>query len=437
MVSVEVVGHPPISTPRQILMNVYWFSINMMWASLFLIIMPYHIQALAGIADKGKLLALVVSMGGIVSILAAPLFRALSDHSFLPGGRRKPWVVIGSLAVMFALAVLSASTKLTTMASLPGWIVAFLMLQIFSNAASAPCGALISAQLSTQRVSAVDWQGLMTMIGIFAGAATGFLIAPLGVPAVFNILIIVVFIGTLLTVFYTSDAVFLPDVPQLVLPEFLQSIYLPFKNKDFTMMFLNRLLIGMGLFTIQEFIFYYMTDAFMAPYTLPILGQVTRKPEGAASVFFVAVFLGAIVASLLAGFFSDASKRKTILYATSLMFGLTCMVFTFTRSFSFSIFMGLIFGIGYGAYDRLAWRMVSDILPSVRNYGKNMGIWHIAVVLPQVIATPIGGFLLDYFQKVGLQKQVHHMGYIVIFVVAVIYFVLGSIVLRKIKGIHG
>ncbi len=251
MVSVEVVRHPPISTPRQILMNVYWFSINMMWASLFLIIMPSHIQALAGIADKGKLLALVVGMGGIVSILAAPLFRALSDHSSLPGGRRKPWVVIGSLAVMFALAVLSASTKLTTMASLPGWILAFLMLQIFSNAASAPCGALISAQPSTQRISPVDWQGLMTMLGIFAGAATGFLIAPLGLPVVFNILIIVVFIGTLLTVLYTSDAVFLPDVPQLVLPEFLKSIYLPFKNnKDFTLMFLNRLLIGMGLFTI-------------------------------------------------------------------------------------------------------------------------------------------------------------------------------------------
>ena len=66
----------------------------------------------------------------------------------------------------------------------------------------------------------------------------------------------------------------------------------------------------------------------------------------------------------------------------------------------------------------------------------NMGIWHIAVVLPQVIATPVGGFLLDYFQKVGLQKHIYHLGYIVIFVVAVIYFILGSIVLRKIKGIY-
>ena len=110
MVSVEVVRHPPISTARQILMNVYWFSINMMWASLFLIIMPYHIQSLAGIADKGKILALVLSMGAIVSILAAPFFRALSDHVYLPGGRRKPWILIGAVAVMIQLWVLSGWT---------------------------------------------------------------------------------------------------------------------------------------------------------------------------------------------------------------------------------------------------------------------------------------------------------------------------------------
>jgi hypothetical protein len=31
-----------------------------------------------------------------------------------------------------------------------------------------------------------------------------------------------------------------------------------------------------------------------------------------------------------------------------------------------------------------------------------MGVWSLALVLPQVIAAPISGYLLDYFQKVTL-----------------------------------
>jgi MFS family permease len=274
------------------------------------------------------------------------------------------------------------------------------------------------------------------MLGIFAGAATGFLIAPLGIAAIFNILIVVILLGGLVTAFGIQETNLTPVMPRFSLGEFLRGLSSPFKNVDFAWVFFNRLLIGMGFFTIQEFILYYMKDAFKSPYTLPILGTVATTPEGAVAFFFPALFLGAIVTSLLAGVLSDRYGRKSIAYAATLVLGIPCMFFTFSHSFPLAIVLGMVFGLGYGAYDSLSWAMASDVLRSPADHGKDMGLWHMAIVLPQVIATPIGGFLLDQSKLVSTAYHREHMGYVIIFVVAVIYFMFSSIFLRQIKGLR-
>jgi len=40
------------------------------------------------------------------------------------------------------------------------------------------------------------------------------------------------------------------------------------------------------------------------------------------------------------------------------------------------------------------------------DYAKDMGVWHVAMVFPQVTATPIAGFLLDNFPRVGKAQNV-------------------------------
>jgi hypothetical protein len=64
-----------------------------------------------------------------------------------------------------------------------------------------------------------------------------------------------------------------------------------------------------------------------------------------------------------------------------------------------------------------------------------MGVWHVAMVLPQVIATPIAGFLLDKFQVVGKAQNIANLGYTVIFLLAVVYFALGTVFVKQIKKV--
>jgi hypothetical protein len=60
----------------------------------------------------------------------------------------------------------------------------------------------------------------------------------------------------------------------------------------------------------------------------------------------------------------------------------------------------------------------------------------VAFTFPQVIATPIAGFMLDKFQAVGSQAGVHNLGYTVIFTLATLYFILGTVLVRRIRKVR-
>jgi hypothetical protein len=58
------------------------------------------------------------------------------------------------------------------------------------------------------------------------------------------------------------------------------------------------------------------------------------------------------------------------------------------------------------------------------------------MTFPQVIATPIAGFLLDHFQVIGVQRGAPHLGYTVIFLLATLYLVFGTVMVRQIRKVR-
>ena len=43
--------------------------------------------------------------------------------------------------------------------------------------------------------------------------------------------------------------------------------------------------------------------------------------------------------------------------------------------------MGIVFGLGYGAYISVDWALATDVLPSMDDYARDMGVWHVALTL--------------------------------------------------------
>lgn len=436
-ISIPATTRPPLSTSRQALLSFFWLATNAQWAAILIVTMPSQIKSAVGNDSKGTALGLALGLGAFISMLAAPAFGALSDRIRLPGGRRKPWVVIGTVGNVIGLVGLAFLLQPGNPASLARWTVAFLFVELFNNVATAPYSALIPDLVPPeQRGSASGWMGLMTVLGTFIGGLMGFFLSLLGgITGIYFLLMGVMLVGMLVTIFGVSEPATY-TVRSFKWDEFLRGLIEPFKHSDFTWVFMTRLLVTMGIFTIQEFLQYYMGDVLGAPFILAGVGKIADRPEEAVSFFLLPLLLGSIFSTLIAGVLSDRHGRKIMVYLSGGLMGAVALMFILFHSFTLAVLMGLIFGLGYGAYESVDWALASDVLPSMDDYAKDMGVWHVAMVLPQVVATPIAGYLLDNFQRIGKAQNLPNLGYTVIFLLAVVYFFFGTVFVKQIKGVR-
>jgi MFS family permease len=107
------------------------------------------------------------------------------------------------------------------------------------------------------------------------------------------------------------------------------------------------------------------------------------------------------------------------------------LIFIVTHSLPLIIAAGAIFGLGYGAYQSVDWALVADVLPSRDDFARDMGAWNIALSLPQVIAPVLGGPLIDYFTRSGQSV----LGYQLLFGMAIVYCLVGTVTVRYIRGV--
>lgn len=426
-----------MSTWQQASLSLYWFAINAHWTAILITLLPLQAELIGGADFKGRTLGQILALGALVSMLVAPLFGAWSDRVRTRWGRRKPFLVAGTIGNVLGLLAL-AFIPSAPQALIP-YIVAFMWIELFNNLASAPYSALIPDMVPLeQRGSASGWMGLMQMLGNFAGGITGLLLGLLGgisgAYIAIAVIMIVGMLGTVLTVQERPP----PSVPPFRWRAFVRGIVEPFRSRDFSWVFWTRLLVTLGTFTVQSFLLFYMKDVVAggaAQYAYTFLGVRLASDAAAATSFFVlALLVGAILSSLAAGTLSDRYGRKLMVYISGGLQALVVIVFVFSSGFAMAVVMGVVFGLGYGAYQAVDWALASDVLPSQEDYARDMGVWHVAFTLPQVLAVPIGGLLLDTFQALGRASGRPNLGYTVIFVIAFVYFVLGTLLVRQVKG---
>ena len=89
----------------------------------------------------------------------------------------------------------------------------------------------------------------------------------------------------------------------------------------------------------------------------------------------------------------------------------------------------LLYAAAYGAYQAVDWALALRVLPSRDAAGKDMGIWHISMVLPQVIGPAGTGWIIS-----GAKEAVSvSFGYTVAFGLAAIWFVLAALFVGRVK----
>jgi MFS family permease len=97
--------------------------------------------------------------------------------------------------------------------------------------------------------------------------------------------------------------------------------------------------------------------------------------------------------------------------------------------------LAVFFGLGYGAFSSVDWALSIDALPSLKEAGKDLGLWSASATIPAIIAPLLGGIILtiaNNFQAVDL-------GYRVIFLVASFFLIIAAISIlfvREKRNVH-
>lgn len=440
---------PPTPTPLrrvtlfdQININVFWIANNFHWQALLAIVIPSMVVKYLGNANKDINLTLVIIWGTLIAVVVNPLVGATSDYVTFRMGRRRPFLIIGiALNVVVLILFAFSPAWFSSTELLVTFIVLFLLLQFTNNFANSPWSAIIVDKVpQSQRGVTSGFYGLFTLLGlIFGSLVAGIIVNKNDALPLYNDEIIRIFflIAIVQIVLVTYTVITVKEIPLAehitfhISTVFKKFLFKPSKYPDFLWVLLARLLVMMGIWGIFYFLQYYFDDVLGGSGVKTIIFGNTFSGEFfSGELFLPAVMLTALPTSLIAGWISDHKGRKILVYLSGAMMTIVCILFIFFQSQYGALIAGAFFGIGYGSYTSVDWALTADVLPPTDEAGKFLGIWSAMGIVPQVIGITIGGITTQLLR--GLPD---HLGYSTLFAVTIVYFTLGTLVIRQVKGV--
>jgi MFS family permease len=339
------------------------------------------VQSLVGPDDAVAALGTVSSAGAVAAFLANPVFGRISDRTTGRFGRRRPWLVTGSLGLTVCLAVIGLAGNLFVIA------VAWFVAQALANAALAALMATVADQVpSVQRGKVSGLLGVMQQVGMLGSAyAAQFLGAHL-----LLLFLVPGLVGFALT---TLFAIVLPDrrlprrPPSEGLRTALKTFWVsPRKHPDFAWAWVSRFMIILASFLFTTYRLLYMQH------------ELALSLADATAVMATGVLLYTIMVALTgqaAGWLSDKLRRRKVFVAAStLLFGVGLILLLQAETIGAFYVGEVVLGAGYGIYMGVDLALVIDVLPNPDDSAKDLGVLNIANAGPQALAPAVGAALI-------------------------------------------
>ncbi len=400
-----------LSAGEHLALAVPWFAYNAQWGALLPIVIPAQIAAFVP-QHKELALGVLMDAGALIALVATPLAGAWSDRA----GDRRAFVGGGAAA---SIAVLVALGLLGGHAPPAAFVGAVLALQLTTNVWAGPYAATIPDRVPhAQRGVASAWMMVMTVLGIVAGsAACGafvqrgmYLAAYTFIAALLGAALIVAFAAV-----YRRDGERAP--PRAAARPFFPPLR---EHRPFYTVLVTRALVTMGIYSVYEFFLYFLGDVVRVP-----------NPIANGSVLLAAAALAGVPGALLAGRASDRIGPLRVVVVASWAMAALAAAFAalvYHPSWTAAIVLALLYGCASCAYQAVDWALAIHVLPAREDAGKDMGIWHVSFVLPQLIAPGITGAVIAACKPVSVA-----FGYAIAFGLAALWFALGAAVVARLR----
>ncbi|MDD5541656.1 MAG: MFS transporter [Acidobacteriia bacterium] len=409
----------PLSPTRQFFLTNFWFAYNFHWSALLVVVVQSQVYLLAPEALRGRALGLVLGGGAILSMLAQPFFGGLSDHSHSRWGRRRPQMTLGIVINLVALYGLFSAAAHGRFIEYVAW---YFLLIIANNAMGSAYTALVPDLVNEDQRGAVSsWIGFMSVLGTIAAARAANRFMGSDQPHVMMWVIVgVVGIFFLMTVFGLKEPPAPPARP-FHLKEMFSSFRFDFRaHPSFGWLCLSRMSILFTFYTVMFFLEYFLRDVVHV-----------ANPERSTGLLLEIASWAALGSAVLAGFLSDRVGRRAIVYFAGTLMAVAALMFAAQHSEIAIRWAAVVFGFGYGAFAAVDWAMVTDVLPGADSYAKDMGIWTVSTIVPQIVSTLLGGWIIDHFNA-----RVPELGYRILHAIVMVVLISGVLIIGKARGLR-
>ncbi len=406
----------PLRAWDYISLNVYWFGLSFLWNSLGPILLPTLVPLLVPDSQKGAALGTLAALGLIVAIAVQPAAGAWSDTRTTRWGRRRPYIVGGTLFDVVFLAAMALATDYVVL------LVAYLLLQFSSNIAHGPYQAYIPELVpGPKRGKASGVARLFEIVGIIVTSlAAGALVGQGQILLAFAAIIFFLLFCMVITALFVSEEPFEGAAPPArESPARRESIWRTlFYSRDFFLWLISRLLILLGGNLVRNYALYFLGDVL----------EVENPPAAVGSLLaIIAVAIALVVYP--AGALSDRWGRKGLSILSGLLGTVGALLLMSATTLTQVLIDGGIIGLSIGIFLSVNWAWATDLVPAEES-GRFLGISNLATAGSGVLAG-IGGYVLDFFNA-----QAHHFGYTVLFLSAAVCYLIGTGVFMGVKDVR-
>lgn len=404
---------------RHLALATFWFGQFFLWQPVSTVLVQHQVDDLVPRDQQGTALGLLIGCGGFIAMAVPPLVGTWSDRLNTRFGRRRPIIVTGTLATVAGLLVLFSAR------SYPQLLFGYAWVQVFFNGAGAAYAGLIPDVVPEPEYGrASGYLATMVQLGSGAGLAVTAVITGQRYPASYLVIAAVIVLSLVPTTLAArgEGATRAPARPRMAPGAAIRDFLSPLWTGDFGWVIGTRLATTAGINAVAYFLFNFFRDV------VRVKDPGTFTPE-----WFLVVLLVAVPFGMAAGALSDRVGRKPFVYASGILQSLVALVYVvlFPTNQPLVFAIGAVYGIGYGCYYAVDWALACDTLPDRRAAAKDMALFHVALTLPQTLIPAGLGILLDHFNRVA-----PNLGYRVVFSTAVVFLLLGTVLVSRIRGIR-
>lgn len=348
------------------------------------LLLPQEIEALLDTTDWTESVVafgIISAIAGACAILVFPLTGALSDRTTSRFGRRRPWIVAGTLLFAASLVALGLQSSLIGIGVF--WSLA---ISGFCMASAAITATIADRVPVEQRGTVSGWVSAPQAVGILLGIT---LVIFLGLSLVGGYLLI----AGLLMVLVLPFVLFSPDevLPAMLRPAFRLRMLItglwisPIRHPDFAWTLASRVLVNLGNALGTTLLFYFLLYGLNR-------GETAEDDLLLLTLVYLVFFTGS---ALVFGRLSDRlQQRKVFVYVAAYLQAISALLLALVPDYTVALVAGMFLGIGYGSFMAVDQALATQVLPDRHTRGKDLGIMNVALAVPQAFGPLVGAMII-------------------------------------------